>query len=128
MDARRALDRDTDGDLLREALGATPPEAPIDDLWSGVRARLPAPRGRLLSLTGRALTIAAAAAILLLAILLLAPTEDATESRLRLRVVDVTQPEETRELSREEAASIFYGSEAPVLLGADDADPTGGGG
>ena len=127
MDGRRPLDRE-DGDLLREALGATPPDAPIDDLWSGLRDRLPAPRGRLLILPGRALAIAAAAAILLLAVLLLSPSEDSGPPRLRLRVVDVTQPEETRTLSREEAASIFYGTEAPVLLGADEAIPTGGGG
>lgn len=118
--------RRPDGWLLEEALGGVP-TAPVDAMWASLGPRLPGPRGLLHRLPLGVAAVAAAAALLVAAILLFLPA-DRDESRLRLHVIDVPRVEDSRPLSREEAAEIFFGTEAPVLLGSDlDAGVEGGG-
>ena len=141
MDHRRTPEdietaaREQDEKLLARALGSTVPSAPIEEMWKGIQSRLSteaAPRARLLRLPVRAIlaaTATAAAAVLLLATVIFVSGDDASAPRLRLHVIDVPEVEEPTDLSREEAAEIFFGSEAPILLGSDlAADTTGGGG
>ena len=112
---------EADARLLARALEI--PAGPAPDLWDDIRSSLPdpgAPRGLLRRLPVRVAALAAAAAILVVAIVLLRPAGETDASRLRLRVIDVPEDPETRALSREEAAEIFFGDEAPVLLGSDD--------
>jgi hypothetical protein len=114
--------------LLASVLGEAPPAPPADAIWAKIRPDLPAaPRGRLLRHPAGLAALAAAAVILVLAVVALLSSGDEPQ-RLRLRVLDVPEEQQSRPLSREEAAEIFYGTEAPVLLGSDSAAgvPTGG--
>jgi len=119
-----------DNALLEKALGGGVPPVPVGDLWADLRPQLPepAPRGLLRRLPLGAAALAAAAALLVSAILVFAPEDRPDAPRLRLRVIDVPRTEETPRLSREEAAEIFYGTEAPVLLGSDLGAGVEGGG
>jgi hypothetical protein len=136
MDQRRTPDDletaalEPDEALLARFLGSDVPPAPVAAMWDDIRSRLPIeapPRARLLRLG--AVVAAAAAAVLLVATILFVSGDDASAPRLRLQVIDVPETDEPMDLSREEAAEIFFGSEAPVLLGSDLAsDTTGGGG
>ena len=111
--------RSTDAGLLEKGLGGVPP-VPVDAIWAGISTHLPVPgpSGILHRLPLGVAALAAAAALLVAAVLLFAPASDSAP-RLKLRVIDVPRGEETRPLSREEAAEIFYGTQAPVLLGSD---------
>jgi hypothetical protein len=121
---------DAGGELLERGLGGAVPPVPLDEMWAGLGSRLPVPgpRGVVRYLPLGVAAVAAAAALLVAAVLLFSPASDPDSPRLRLRVIDVDPAPETRPLSREEAAEIFYGTEAPVLLGSDlDAGVRGGG-
>ncbi len=107
--------------LLTDGLGGSVPPAPVGDLWANLSTQLPAPTplGLLHRLPLGMAALAAAAALLVAAVLLFAPSDDREAPHLKIRVIDVPRDEQTRPLSREEAAEIFYGTEAPVLLGSD---------
>jgi hypothetical protein len=128
MDRRTARNRDRHEDLLREALGHSASQAPLDEMWEGLRDILPAPRGRLLRLPLRTAAAVAAALVLVAAILLLGAGHESDADRLRLRVIDVQPTEAARALCGVVAASIFYGRVAPVLLGGRRAAASAGGG
>jgi len=116
--------------LLEKGLGGSVPPAPVGDLWADLRPQLPAPTplGLLHRLPLGMAALAAAAALLVAAVLLFAPSDDGEAPLLKIRVIDVPRDVETPPLSREEAAEIFYGTEAPVLLGSDLGAGSGAGG
>jgi hypothetical protein len=113
-------DRARDESILAEVLGGPISDTPTEAMWAEIRPQLSdRPRGRLVRLS-RVLAVAAAAAVLLVAVLLLSSPSGDDGARLRLKVIDVPEDGTVDGLSREEAAELFFGSEAPILLGSDD--------